>query len=553
MSIKSFLHRLNQKDIHVLPRIPKHLPFILFVIFITATILIIPKIKAYDMTKGSSDIFRIQDAMLLKNNQEGWMKSGLESNLVATSILLAGTLPSEIDESTLESYKPSGAIGQLVNITGSLYYMPVSGMQYIASLKDNILGKPAYAQNGIGFTGLQPLIKLWSATRNIVYVLISFFFVILGTMIMLRVKISPQAVMNLQNTIPKIITILILVTFSYAISGFMIDLSYLLYNIFLWLMFTTLGKSMAYPTQRLWEPSLVRSLIDFFKFWGDSAHTYPALNNPSFNDTLYLFSTLVPIEAINLFGGLISAILLLLSAGIPGGIGIIILLIINIMILLIMLKFVFGLAKSYLNILFKVVLAPIEIAMGAFPGSKMNFSSWAISLFANIMVFPISLGFIIFLHIFKSIPKGALWTPVGLELLGHNLINLIVGFVGMTILPTFPTLIPQMITNSKPSPFGQALNQQMASLPIVSSGWKTVKSGIEFGNNQRIGNASNQFSDAVGSTIGDKLGFSKGGRINNFMMRKGGWGGLIKPKPASDPAERTTTVEKADYKPRSKS
>jgi len=116
--------------------------------------------------------------------------------------------------------------------------------------------------------------------------------------------------------------------------------------------------------------------------------------------------------------------------------------------------------------------------MGVFPGSKMNFSSWIMSLFANVMVFPISLGFIILIHLFISQDKGGLnlWAPPGLFGLSNGLINLLVGFVGMTILPVFPTLIPQMITQAKPSPFGQALGKQMSNIPVVSWAGRTAMS-----------------------------------------------------------------------------
>jgi len=494
MSIKSFLHQLNRKDIRLLPRVPKYLTFFLFALFLIAAIFFIPKTKALDVPKDS-DIIKIQKDMDLKNNQQSWMKSGLSANLVSANILIGGTIPEVIDEAELESYRPGGAIGQIVNMTGSLYYMPVSGIQYVASIKDNLFGKPAYAQTGVGFAGLQPLMQLWSAVRNMVYVLISFFFIILGIMIMLRVKISPQAVMNIQNTIPKIITILILVTFSYAIAGFMIDLTYLIYNMFLWLMFTARDKDITHD--RLYNISLARTIKEMLKNLftfgrATEAHTYKALNNPGFWDTMYLFSSLVPTEAINLFGTIIT---FLLPPGI-GTIGILLILVINIIIFCMMAKFFFGLAKVYVNILFKVILGPIEIAMGAFPGSKMNFSSWAMSLFANLMVFPVSLGFIIFIHIFQDIAKGSawvgyeLWHPPGLGGYGNSTLNLIIGFVGMTILPAFPTLIPQMITQAKPSPFGQALNQQMASLPIVSTAWKTTQSGLGF-------YAQNQIKDGI--------------------------------------------------------
>ena len=47
-----------------------------------------------------------------------------------------------------------------------------------------------------------------------------------GFMIMFRVKINPQTVVSLQTMIPKLVITLLLVTFSYAIAGLVIDMIY---------------------------------------------------------------------------------------------------------------------------------------------------------------------------------------------------------------------------------------------------------------------------------------------------------------------------------------
>ena len=86
-----------------------------------------------------------------------------------------------------------GALGKGTQMIATLFTPPASGIQYIADTWGNVLGKPAYAQ-GYGFNGLQFLLPLWKAARNIVYLLSSIVFVVIGLMIILRVKISPQAV-----------------------------------------------------------------------------------------------------------------------------------------------------------------------------------------------------------------------------------------------------------------------------------------------------------------------------------------------------------------------
>src|SRR3990167_7552472 len=125
-----------------------------------------------------------------------------------------------------------GALASVSNMTMALYKAPpASGVQYLAGefQKFNPV-QPAYAQ-GIGFSALTPVQKIWTAFRNLSYVGFVIVFVIIGFMIMLRAHISPQTVATIQDSIPRLVVALILVTFSYAIAGLFIDVMFLLLNI----------------------------------------------------------------------------------------------------------------------------------------------------------------------------------------------------------------------------------------------------------------------------------------------------------------------------------
>ncbi|MDE2591115.1 MAG: hypothetical protein KGL95_15765, partial [Patescibacteria group bacterium] len=127
------------------------------------------------------------------------------------------------------------ANGGLVGITGNmiaqLYVLPVSSSDYISYLSQHFkflgAGK-AYADNSIGQITLDPLLGIWVGFRNITYLLLVLAFIILGVLIMIRVKIDPRTVMTLQNQIPKVIIGIILITFSFAIAGVLIDLMYVI-------------------------------------------------------------------------------------------------------------------------------------------------------------------------------------------------------------------------------------------------------------------------------------------------------------------------------------
>ncbi|PIV01585.1 hypothetical protein COS54_00805, partial [Candidatus Shapirobacteria bacterium CG03_land_8_20_14_0_80_39_12] len=124
-----------------------------------------------------------------------------------------------------------GALGFSTNLVASLFKPPVSSVEYFADLGSKLgIAKPAYAQ-GVGFSGLSNLLPLWKAFRDVSYFFFVIIFIVIGLAIMFRVKLDPKTVITVQNALPKMVIALILITFSYAIAGLMIDLIYVLINI----------------------------------------------------------------------------------------------------------------------------------------------------------------------------------------------------------------------------------------------------------------------------------------------------------------------------------
>ena len=89
---------------------------------------------------------------------------------------------------------------------------------------------PGYANttsvyaDGYGDLKGSNIIALWSKVRDISYVIYVTIMIVIGFMIMFRHKIGGQAMVTLGNSIPRLIVSLILVTFSFAIMGLLIDL-----------------------------------------------------------------------------------------------------------------------------------------------------------------------------------------------------------------------------------------------------------------------------------------------------------------------------------------
>ena len=116
----------------------------------------------------------------------------------------------------------------------STYTPPASGAYYVADAIDNIgISKTAYAQ-GFGYYGLQPFLTTWKVMRNFVYVAFSVVIIGVAISILMRQSLGGQNSVTVQQMLPNIIITLIVITFSYAIAGFLIDLMY-------WIMYAVGG------------------------------------------------------------------------------------------------------------------------------------------------------------------------------------------------------------------------------------------------------------------------------------------------------------------------
>lgn len=121
--------------------------------------------------------------------------------------------------------KNAGAVMMLAQITGDVasLQIPLSTELYLANMN------PFKDASADGLSDLtQPnknrIFEIWKNARDAAYVLSIVILVIVGFLIMLRAKLDPKTAVNLTNSLPKIIAMLLLITFSLAISGLIIDL-----------------------------------------------------------------------------------------------------------------------------------------------------------------------------------------------------------------------------------------------------------------------------------------------------------------------------------------
>jgi hypothetical protein len=316
--------------------------------------------------------------------------------------------------------------------------------------------KQAYAQ-GIGFSGLAPLLPLWQAFRNLAYALLAVVMIVIGFMVMFRKKIDPKTVVTVQNALPRIVVTLLLITFSYAIVGFMIDLMYLVLLLAISALVAASKGSLAtntanqYLTGGFWVMlkgifgGSIKSLDDVLAFFtpGTVAAGAGGLIGLGFIGAL--------IAGASATGGTAP----LVAAAVP----ILALVILAIVIVFAVIRLFFLLVGAYIQIIISLLIGPLQLLLGALPGNNA-FGTWFTGLLSNLMVFPLTAVLILIANILASLevnPLGSttkpLWTPPVLGGTGHG----VAGLIAIGMLLSIPSIV-------------NGLKEALKVKPIVSVG-----------------------------------------------------------------------------------
>lgn len=550
MNFKQIVHRFNQRNTHLfLKKITFTKIIFIFLIIFTSTFsikAILAQTNPNTVSEANSETLDFNpeylEALKKGMNQESWLDSGMDNNLNAIYLKLGGVSTFKKDGGEL-TYVPQGAIGTVNRMVGSLFNQPISGIEYIAQVKNDFLGKSAYAQN-TGFVGLQPILPAWRACRNIVYSLFSLIFITVGIMIMLRIKISPQAVITIQNSIPKIITSLILVTFSYAIAGLVVDFSKLVVPIGVNLVAQvkpglTGDNPAIFPTYRApfsLDPALFGGFTRWFiDLWKEEDFSAEKLSNPTFSTIYKLTRNAIPDETGQLLGKVAGTIFFGVISGDINSLGtavgswaterisknILFPVIIAIFIFIWLIKLYFGLLKCYITLIFNIIVAPFQIAVGAFPTSKSGFSKWILNVVANISVFPIVTLFLIFINFLCELlnkPDSRLWIPSQISMAdltnqNNSIVAAGIALAGLAMLSKLPTLITQAVFQIKASPFGKAIGEAYALRSIP--GYKTVSGGLVREAEDRIGKATYGIKDRTMGKVNTYFANRRANKNNN--------------------------------------
>lgn len=363
------------------------------------------------------------------------------------------------------------ALAGLTNIAVATYTNPpASTYAFVQDIGKTLGFHHQVEAQGIGFAGLTALLPIWKGFRNIAYALLAVIMIVIGFMVMFRKKIDPKTVVTVQNAIPRIVVALLLVTFSYAIVGILIDLMYLSIILIISIISSatgdTLGKAVSFgmtfnmhvpsvsnpnpfsgTTASLTTPEVtsillsggVGKLLGFFfgSGWGAYNDLSSMLGNavvgavgqPAATVATYagsIFGFLVGGPKGALYGTLLNGPVLL-------GVILIIVLIFG------FIRLVFMLLDAYINILIALLTAPFQLMMEAIPGTN-SFNSWFRNILSKLLTFPITIALLLVSAILTSQTNASsIWAPPLLSSGGG--VYGMAGFIGLGMLLIIPNVV----------------------------------------------------------------------------------------------------------------
>lgn len=262
---------------------------------------------------------------------------------------------------------------------------PASAQVWLADAVQNSPFIPKAQAQGIGFKSLSPILPIWKAARDVSYIFFVIAFIVIGFLIMFRQKLGGQTAVTVMSALPNLIITLVLITFSYAIAGLVIDLMYLV-------IYLVIG---VFRGQNLLPSSFVVPGLS-----GEtrtiSIEDVALTNNIFYNGLQLVFgsgTSSVTANAAKAVSEMVSTFFNssgALDAGKVLGIGasIIAYLIFAIAIFFAVTKTFFQLLMSYATFIISVIASPFQLMVGAFTG-KQDFWQWLKNLIATLAPFPV--------------------------------------------------------------------------------------------------------------------------------------------------------------------
>lgn len=324
--------------------------------------------------------------------------------------------------------RQGGLLPIMGNMISMLYTPALHTSDYVAYLQHNFIthrgvSYAATTNTGLGFQGLTPLLGVWEAFRNIMYLLFTIFFILIGLAIMLRIRLDPKTAVSIQSALPKMVIGLLLVTFSFAIVGFLIDLMYVLSYVVITVMHT--ADPTGIDPQNILT-NLNRTPLGFADIMyhgsNDNWGIFDIVGAITVAVQQVISQTVAELTKTNAFlafllgiwnfgcwignlnpfawhpetinwadcaGGFVSTIAYIF-----------IWLTLYFAILSALFRLWWTMIRAYVLILVDTCLAPFYIGLGVLPGADFGFSTWIMGIIAHLALFPASIFMFLLAKIF---------------------------------------------------------------------------------------------------------------------------------------------------------
>lgn len=472
-----------------------------------------PQLVKDPIEKSREEIYKVINDPKLNKTEEGRLTIAFYRSLFCG---LIGEACSDNPQDGDQNYNHS-LFGFFTNLITLPYANPpASGVYWAYSGLQNAGFLPrVYAAEGIGLAALTPIKEIWSLFRNLLYMVLVLILIAIGFMIMFRMKINPQTVVSIENSLPKIIIALLLITFSLPIAGFLIDLTYIIMGIILlffqshpaigettkslysdiflkpsstvweWFnpisnfgisfntglnLYSILPKQLQYLIQGIANVlglKLVFLLVSFFTGRAFSFTKLPVLSK--FLEEIKPAGEIKTLlDRVRAAGqpvvSLIAAVIVILVEIILFNliftytpilqrlIGAIFGILLGFSLLFIFFRIFFMLLYSYIQILILIIFSPIILAFEAIPG-KSSFAFWFKNLVYHLITWPL---LVVLLLVNKALltlesSSTSLWTPPFLDALNPTAFITIISIAILFLIPDLIKMFKEML-GIKPLP-----------------------------------------------------------------------------------------------------
>jgi hypothetical protein len=341
--------------------------------------------------------------------------------------------------------------------------------EWVPGYKDS--NTATYAAEGDANSGYTTLMNsgispLWTKIRDLAYIFFVVIMIAVGFMIMFRAKIGPQTLVSIGNFLPGVIVSLVLITFSFAIAGVLIDLG----GVVTGLISQLYGSSITTISV-----NSIGSLVRGMFVSGNGSLTGVTWTYLGIEG---LATTIAIVVAIFTTGG---------AAVIVGLIGLLLVLVLVGIVFVGAVKVLITLYKAFFGILLGVVIGPIQLMVGAFPGKGYVTMNWFLSLLKNVLTFPMVFAIVNLPNYIASQPTISLSLPDKLTNgTGNTIVSIngsTIGFLIMFVLRVVvlyfaaesPKYLEAWFPSNTPKPVAEGLanaRESLSKIPLVGGLFK---------------------------------------------------------------------------------